>query len=655
MAFNKKNEIKFEHTPFNNEDLQIILNASKTCRISDLEGKAFKVPWNVIDEDNNNGILLCVQNEEPSVTQSMKCRMINFLVKRGVGVDKVNKEGMTSLIAATILQEFAVVKCLLECGAEVNKANAMARTALHFAVLGKRNAFTTPSLEAIEPKSILMRCQVLLHSAQKQIKDAEAKDAEAISRPLMELGECIQSIKKDDFVPTDSEFSLYQLIEQEYLNYFNNRENYDIDSIKEQLKGCTRNQKENIVQMIIKNSYRITTVGALQYDSNYPFKNTSNVMTPDDKRNLREWILILNELLDYTLNFKTSSSHIYENDKTILFPSTIDENVPVSLEENTIDEKLLSLLLANQADIFVKDMNLQTPIDLFKQNSYNVNVAKLFMQKYGTTFIKKITTVGFGKNEIIKPLDMPDDFKDYFEDYILGINIHELIEDPHLDKLLLWFTTQIEYTDLEINGLWNAVIGPEGKNARVIDIIKHEILKITPDTTDVRIFLHVNNIRKTAGAVYFFNENPLQLITQLNATKNLLEEYYPESIALWSRKTETAIKEFLEKYYNALKKNIYRALYLEKQRRIEEQFYEVTDGNESNTKENNTPANDDLKEQIQLLTELVKSQNEDLTSYNVKIKQKHAERRNEIKDKGARKKIIEATQKLPPWNTTFNL
>ena len=40
--------------------------------------------------NNNNGIMLCVSNEEPSITEAMKCDTIKFLHQHGVSVDQPN-------------------------------------------------------------------------------------------------------------------------------------------------------------------------------------------------------------------------------------------------------------------------------------------------------------------------------------------------------------------------------------------------------------------------------------------------------------------------------------------------------------------------------------------------------------------------------------
>ena len=41
--------------------------------------------------------MLCVSNEEPSITETMKCDTIKFLHQHGVSVDQPNNEGMTPI------------------------------------------------------------------------------------------------------------------------------------------------------------------------------------------------------------------------------------------------------------------------------------------------------------------------------------------------------------------------------------------------------------------------------------------------------------------------------------------------------------------------------------------------------------------------------
>jgi hypothetical protein len=74
--------IYYETVVTNDEDKQLILSSAKTSRVSDLRGRALRAPWTVVDDDQNNGIMLCVANDEPNVTQLMKCTMIDFLHKR---------------------------------------------------------------------------------------------------------------------------------------------------------------------------------------------------------------------------------------------------------------------------------------------------------------------------------------------------------------------------------------------------------------------------------------------------------------------------------------------------------------------------------------------------------------------------------------------
>ena len=73
-----KPDIHYEKITINEEDKQIILSSAKTCRISDLRGRAFRAPWTVSDDNGNNAIMLCVENPESSVTESMKCNTIKF-------------------------------------------------------------------------------------------------------------------------------------------------------------------------------------------------------------------------------------------------------------------------------------------------------------------------------------------------------------------------------------------------------------------------------------------------------------------------------------------------------------------------------------------------------------------------------------------------
>ena len=108
-----KPEILYEKVSVNEEDKQIILSSSKTCKISDLKGRAFRAPWTVTNENNENAIMLCVSNNEPLITQTMKCETIRFLYNH-ISVDQPNNEGMIPIIQATIMQEELVVNCSLE-------------------------------------------------------------------------------------------------------------------------------------------------------------------------------------------------------------------------------------------------------------------------------------------------------------------------------------------------------------------------------------------------------------------------------------------------------------------------------------------------------------------------------------------------------------
>jgi len=332
------------------------------------------------------------------------------------------------------------------------------------------------------------------------------------------------------------------------------------------------------------------------------------------------------------------------------------------LEEHMVDLTIIDLLLQHQGDIHHQDANLQTPIQLFKQNSQCAKVAKLLAEQFKTTFALKNEELEFNDMDII-PFAEASEFKDI----ISGMQIDASVK-ASLDDYMVWFTTHVAYNSMDLKTLWGLAVGSKTKGGWVNKILEDMLKQITtsehnpsehnpsehnPSEHNSELLLHVNNIRKTAGSVYFFKESPLQLETQFQATQTTIAKNHPQSLDTFISTTKQEMKDFLEEYYWAVKQNIYRRLYLIKQQQKQQEFNQEVSLDSSEVQVEPLEKNVDLLEQQMLLHQLVESQQQDLQEYHQMQKNKHQQRLNQIKDHGARK--IPSSDSLPPWNTNFNL
>lgn len=82
--------------------------------------------------------------------------LVNSLIKKGVDINAINKQGMTPLMHAVEAENIRLVELFVNLGAEINKVGAEGFTALHHAVdISIDGTIQTGGNQGEEPLSVI--------------------------------------------------------------------------------------------------------------------------------------------------------------------------------------------------------------------------------------------------------------------------------------------------------------------------------------------------------------------------------------------------------------------------------------------------------------------------------------------------------------------